>query len=123
MKKIILLFTLLISITGKAQTKDAFIGQWATEEGKLVIEIYTKNSSYYAKIKTCENPEIKDEVVLIQMKKKSNDKLYGGTYYDDELKSEYEAKLKLIDKNTIRLKVLYGLFNKIIIWHRVNPSP
>lgn len=94
----------------QVRAQDNFVGKWVANNDN-VLEIYIHDSSYYGKIN--------NEVVLIQMEKKSETQLYGGTYYDEELKTEYVAKLKLSDKNTLRLKVLSGSSNKTIIWQRV----
>jgi uncharacterized protein (DUF2147 family) len=110
MKKYITLLSLLFGLVLQAQIQDNFKGDWTANDGS-VITIYTQDSSYYAKSD--------DTIVLIQMEKKSDTQLYGGTYYDEELKTEFEAKLKLTDNNTIRLKVLNGFSGKTIIWHRV----
>lgn len=109
---------LLFFISSIAFSQDKFIGNWMSEDCKLTIEIYIKKEAYYGKITSSENIEIKDKVVLIQMIKKSESQLYGGMYYDEDLKSEYEAKLKLTDENTMRLKILSGLCGKTIVWHR-----
>lgn len=111
MKIYIALFVLAFATAMKAQSQDNFIGNWRTADGKQTIQIYLQDSSYYAKSN--------DKEVLIQMTKKSDTQLYGGTYYDEELKTEYEAKLKLKNSNTILVKILNGLSNKRIVWHRV----
>ena len=110
MKKYIALFLLVFTSAVHAQPQDNFVGNWATNEGNI-LEIYIKDASYYGKMD--------NKVVLIQMIKKSDTQLYGGTFYEDELKTEYEAKLKLTDTNTLRMKVMYGLSSQTIIWHRV----
>jgi uncharacterized protein (DUF2147 family) len=120
MKIYLILLLLTFAATLHAQGKSDFIGNWMTADSSAIVEIYMEDDSYYARIKTAANHEINEKVVLIQMIKKSDTQLYGGTYYDSELKSEYEAKLKLKNNNTIQLKVLYGLFPKTIIWHRMD---
>lgn len=102
--------------------QDNFIGTWTIEEGAISIEIYKHKRSYYAKVKNSENKEIIGKDVLIQMAKKSDTILYGGTYYDDELQEDYEAKIILVDKDTMRLKVFTGLFHKVLVWHRENQT-
>jgi uncharacterized protein (DUF2147 family) len=116
MKIYFVLLLLFISSIGLAQ--DKFIGIWTAENENLTIEIYFQKEAYYAKIKSSENKKIKDKVVLIQMIKKSDSHLYGGMYYDDKLKSEFEAKLKIIDDDTMRLKIMTGLCGKTVVWHR-----
>lgn len=123
MIKKILLGLLLLCITGEIFAQDSFIGDWETNKGKLCIEIYKEGSYYYGKIKKSEKKERMHQVILIQMIKKSTTKLYGGTYYNDEQKVEHEAKLKLIDANTMCLKILSGLFNEVMIWERVKSLP
>jgi uncharacterized protein (DUF2147 family) len=119
MKKYFILFFLVFATALQAQDQNDFVGNWSADGG-VIVEIYLHDSAYYAKVKADPNLETNGKVILIQMAKKSDTQLYGGTYYDAELKSEYEAKLKLKNNNTIHLKVLYGLFSKTIIWHRVN---
>jgi uncharacterized protein (DUF2147 family) len=107
MKKYSTLLLLLFGLVIQAQ--DNFVGDWTANDGS-VIKIYVQDSSYYAKAD--------GKFVLIQMEKKSATQLYGGTYYNDELNTEYEAKLKLTDANTLRVKVLNGLFGETLIWRR-----
>jgi uncharacterized protein (DUF2147 family) len=110
MKKYSTLLLLTFGLVLQAQNQDNFIGEWTANDSS-VISIYIQDSSYYAKAD--------GEFVLIQMVKKSETHLYGGTYYDTELNTEYEAKLKMTDRNTIRLKIIKGLSSEIIVWHRV----
>jgi|SRR6218665_1821517 len=110
MKQYITLLSLFFCLVLQAQSQDNFVGDWKADDGS-VITIYVQDSSYYAKTN--------GKFILIQMIKKSEIQLYGGTYYDEKLNTEYEAKLKLTDSNTILLKILNGLSNKRIVWHRV----
>lgn len=110
MKTYITLLSLFFGLVLQAQSQDNFLGNWKADDGS-VITIYVQDSSYYAKAN--------GTFILIQMIKKSDTQLYGGTYYDEKLNTEYEAKLKLTDSNTILLRILNGLSNKRIVWHRV----
>lgn len=112
MKKYIALLLLLFGLVLQAQTQDRFVGNWVANDGSVII-IYIQDASYYAKAD--------GKYVLIQMEKKSDTQLYGGTFYDEKLKTEYEAKLKLTDNNSIKLKVMNGFSGKTIIWHRLSP--
>lgn len=114
MRKFITLLSLALGLVLQAQKKDNFVGNWTANDGS-VITIYIQDSSYHAKIN--------DKVVLIQMEKKSDTQLYGGTYYDEKSKTEYEAKLKLTDSNTILLRILNGLSGKRMVWHRILINP
>ncbi|WP_130735927.1 DUF2147 domain-containing protein [Flavobacterium sp. J27] len=123
MKKNILLLFFLFLFFGHAIGQDQFVGDWQTNEGKLKVEIYKQEAYYYAKVKASENKETLGKVILIQMVKKTPTKLYGGTFLDESEGSEFEALLKLIDDNTMRLRILTGLFSKIMIWNRVGTIP
>ncbi|MGV3697495.1 hypothetical protein [Flavobacterium sp.] len=114
MRKFITLLSLALGLVLQAQKKDNFVGNWTANDGS-VITIYIQDSSYHAKIN--------DKVVLIQMEKKSDTQLYGGTYYDEKSKTEYEAKLKLTDSNTILLRILNGLSGKRMVWRRILINP
>lgn len=106
----------------KAQDKDCFIGFWANKKETQIIEIYKSDSSYYGKIyylKDIEEKDIDNKIVIIQMKNRDNKILYGGTYLDSISKEEYEIKLKLINKNTIKFIGYNGFFNKTMLWHKV----
>jgi uncharacterized protein (DUF2147 family) len=109
MKKYITLLSLLLGLVLQAQTQDNFIGKWTADDGSVII-IYVQDSSYYAKED--------GKFVLIQMEKKSETQLYGGTFYDDKLNTEFEARLRLTDANTLRIKVMNGFSGRVIIWHR-----
>lgn len=111
MKKYITLLLLLSGLVLQAQPRDKFVGNWVASDGSVII-IYVQDASYYAKAD--------GEYVLIQMEKKSDTQLYGGTFYDGKSKTEYEAKLKLTDDNSIRVKVMDGFSVRKITWRRVS---
>ena len=108
---------LMISWISGSSAQNNFIGYWQNEDKTIVMQLYQQNSEYYAKV--IANASETQSIILIQMKKKSDKRLFGGTFYNPILKSENEARLKLTDENTIRMSVLSGLFNNIILWHRV----
>lgn len=110
MKKYITLLLLFLGLVLQAQTQDKFVGNWVADDGSVII-IYVQDSYYYAKTD--------GEYVLIQMEKKSDTQLYGGTFYDEKLRTEYEAKLKLTDDDSLKLKVMNGISGRTIIWKRV----
>lgn len=114
-----LVVLLLFFAAPAALAQQSFIGNWESRDKSSVVQIYEQELQYYAKVIAGKNPETIGKVVLMQMEKKSDNHLFGGTYHDSELKSEYEARLRLLDNNTIRMKILTGLFSKTIIWHRV----
>jgi len=115
----LLLFLPLLS----AMAQDRFTGNWYNAEDNQIIEIYPQGNTYYARIKWANNHLVGEELVLIQMKRKSDSVLYGGTYQDYESKVENEARIKLVDANTFRLRTFDGFFDKVSIWRRLLPKP
>ena len=122
MAKYIIALLLLLPLAA-ARAQDHFVGNWHNATDNLVIEIYMQDKAYYAKIKSVENRQVPAEVVLIQMKRKSDSVLYGGTFQNYKLKTENEARIKLVDHDTFRLREFDGLFDNVTVWHRVHPAP
>ena len=115
MKFIIIFFLCSVKL---CYAQDKFVGNWTAKQGTLQIEIFKQKEEYFAKIIASNNPEIVNKLVLMQMIKKSAEKLYGGTYFDEKLNTENEAKIKLLANNKMRLKILAGLKSKVILWHK-----
>ena len=119
MKTYILLIILGLCTTLKVQAQDNFLGFWENEDKTQIIEIYKSDSSYYGKIAHLKKTDSKEQVILIQMKKRDDKVLYGGTYFDENLNKEYEVKLKLKNKDTIKIIGFYGFLNKRMNLSRV----
>ena len=105
-----------------SQNTDNFIGFWENEEKTITVEIYKLENSYYGKLlKT--TFKITDQNsydnLIIQMVKRSEKVLYGGTYVDLSTNKSYEIKIKLKDNNHFFMKRFYRFLNKGYYWHRV----
>lgn len=120
MKNII--FLIMLSFSAAAQTQDYFLGFWSDKNKAQTIEIYKDSALYYGKIidsKNADTTTSEHRIVLLQMTKRNPKTLYGGTFRDFQLNQEYEVKLKLKDKNTIRFIRVDGFLAKSQIWHRI----
>jgi uncharacterized protein (DUF2147 family) len=121
MKKIIFIFILGLLGYIKVQAQDNFLGYWANKDRTQIIKIYKEDTNYYGEIifrKDITLKEIKNKIVLIQMKKKRK-MLYGGTYFDYNLNNEYEVKLELDNDKTINFTGFYGILNIYNVWHKI----
>lgn len=122
MKKIVILIIIALYSTIDARGQDGFVGNWTDEANSQIITIYVEDSNYFGRIiyaKDLPSKEIENKIVLIQMKKRNDNVLYGGTYFDWLIKKEFEVKLKLKNANTIYFTGYHGIFNINRVWHRV----
>ena len=150
MKNLIVLFTLLFSIGLSAQnfTKADYTGKWKTYDDKTGkpngrVEIYF--SKGVLKVKVLEGPYVYNEDGSLAKDAKNPDPkkrnryikgmnfLYGfewneedrafvkGKVYDSRSGKTYSAKLKLVEKNKLKLTGYMGitLFGKTVYWTRL----
>jgi len=126
-KNLMLIFMLVISIVGNAQSKTSynFIGKWITEDEALTIEMYKENNLYFGKVIKAVNAKTKKgdmsvgQLIVNEMKLKNNN-LESGTVKDIDTGKDYSAKFSVIDNNNIKLKVsVMPLLNFNEIWTRV----
>ncbi len=129
-----------ISFSCYSQT---IFGTWnsfdeVTNEVESVIEIYKKADKAFAKIVKITNPENraarcinckgdrKNEPILgmniLSGLKKNDEEWSGGKILDPKSGKEYKCYIKLIDKNTLKLRGYIGLsvFGRTAIWKRNN---
>jgi uncharacterized protein (DUF2147 family) len=121
-KKIIFLIIWGFYSSIKIQAQDMFLGYWANENRGQIIKIYKEDADYYGEIifrKDITLKEIKNKIVLSQMKKRNRKMLYGRTYFDYNLNKEYEVKLELEDDKTIHFTGFYSVSNIYSVWHRI----
>jgi uncharacterized protein (DUF2147 family) len=119
---IVICISFFLCQQAKSQSQDNFIGFWENDEKTINIEIYKLEDSYYGKLIKASSLKFRKQVgsnILIQMKKESDEVLFGGTFFDFEHNKEYEVKLKLIDKNHFYLKRYFRFLNKRHYWNRV----
>lgn len=139
MKKYILTISLLfICLSMSSQT---IFGKWnsfdeETNEIESVIEVYEKDGKAYAKIIKITDPErqtatcfkckgkLKDQPILgmdilTGLKKKKNE-WSGGKILDPKNGKEYKCYIKLVDKNTLKLRGYIGisLLGRTAVWKR-----
>jgi uncharacterized protein (DUF2147 family) len=122
MKKIIFVFILTFIGSIKMQAQDNFLGYWTDEDRTQIIKIYKEDTKYYGEIifrKDITLKEIKNKIILFQMKKRNRKTLYGRTYFDYNLNEEYEVKLELENDKTINFTGLNGVSNIYSVWHKI----
>ncbi|MDH3253170.1 MAG: DUF2147 domain-containing protein [Ignavibacteria bacterium] len=117
------------------------VGQWITEEGKARVEIFQCDTTLCGRIvwarqqtETSDtlldihNPDaaLRDRpiiglVILKSFAAEGNDRWTGGSVYDPESGSTYNATLELVDTNTLDLRgyILIPLFGRTTTWTRV----
>ena len=142
LKKYFFLLTIYcISFTGISQT---IFGTWNTyddvsKELESVIEIYEKDGEAFAKIidiidsekrsAVCINcsGKLKNQPILnmqiINGLKKKGEEWSGGKILDPKNGKSYKCYIKLIDKNTLKLRgyIGFSVFGRTAIWKRANP--
>lgn len=141
-KKYLFLLTIYcISFTGVSQT---IFGTWNTyddvsKELESVIEIYEKDGKAFAKIidiidsekrsAVCTNcsGKLKNQPILnmdiLTGLKKNGEEWSGGKILDPKNGKSYKCYIKLIDKNTLKLRgyIGFSVFGRTAIWKRANP--
>lgn len=121
MKYLFLLF-LVFTAAANSQTKDGFIGHWINTDKTTTIEIYKMEESYYGKIINSTTPKLQDlknEIIIVQMRERNEKKLYGGTFYDILNNNQYEIKMKLIKPNQMVVIRANRIFPKKQYWNKI----
>ena len=130
---------------GTVPESDEVLGNWLTEEGKAVVEIFRCEEKYCGRIAWLRDPlkdgnpviddknpdeKLKDRPVLgmvfLQGFVYDEDHVWtDGTIYDPESGDEYSAKVTLVGDTTLELRgyVLIPLFGRTEEWTRVNDIP
>lgn len=134
------LFLLLFSLSLIVNAQSIF-GKWnsfdeETNEIESVIEVYEKDGKAYAKIIEITDPERKnatcikckgkrkDQPILgmdiLTGLKKDDDEWSGGKILDPKNGKEYKCYIKLLDKNTLKLRGYIGisLIGRTAKWKR-----
>lgn len=122
MKNTIILF-LFFFINKNIYAQDKFIGFWTNENKTQTIQFYILNERYYARLVDSDSlyKKTNTQILIInQMDKRGKTVLFGGTYFDDKTKNEYEIKIKLVNENLFFLKRSRRLISKRKYWTRVN---
>lgn len=140
MKKLLLLACVFCTTLSFSQT---IFGKWnsydeETNKKESVIEIYKKDGKAYAKIVQILDPERqtatcfkckgkrKDQRILgmdiLTGLKEKDDEWSGGKILDPKNGKEYKCYIKLLDKNTLKLRGYIGisLLGRTAIWKRAN---
>lgn len=119
---------------------DAILGNWVTEGGKAVVEIYRCDSRYCGKIAWLKEAKNPDGTDVVDAKNpdpsKRNRKVLGlnmfwgfrydgewnwvgGSIYDPDNGKTYSCKMKL-DNDTLKVRGFIGisLFGRTTVWNR-----
>lgn len=118
MKNTISLF-LFFFINKNIYAQDKFLGFWTNESKTQTIQIYILNERYYGRLVDSDSlyRKTNTQVLIInQMDKRGKNVLFGGTYFDEITKNEYEIKIKLVNENCFFLKRSRRLFSKKKYW-------
>ncbi len=142
MIKITLLLLTLFTLSNVAFSQTIF-GKWnsfdeETKKIESVIEIYEKNGKAFAKILKITDPERqeatcfkckgkrKDQPILgmdiLTGLQKKKDEWSGGKILDPKNGKEYKCYIKLLDKNTLKLRgyIGFSLLGRTAIWKRAD---
>ena len=141
-KKLVLIFSVFVTISGFSQT---IFGNWnsydeETNKIESVIEVYEKDSKAFAKIisisdsnrsaATCvecsgkrKNAVILGMNILTGLTKDGNE-WSGGKILDPKNGKEYKCYLQLLDNNTLKLRGYIGIsmFGRTAIWKRAKKN-
>ena len=133
-------FFILAVLTSSLSAQTIF-GKWnsfdeETNEKESVIEVYEKDGKAYARILEILNPERKnatcfkckgkrkDQPILgmdiLTGLEKDEEEWSGGKILDPKNGKEYKCYIKLLDKNTLKLRGYIGisLIGRTAIWKR-----
>lgn len=140
MKKGIL--SLLLLMTTSFLSAQTIFGKWhsfdeETNTIESIIEVYKKDGKAYAKIISIVDQERQDALcteckgkkkdapilgmdILTGLKKKG-DEWSGGKILDPKSGKEYKCYIKLLDKDTLKIRgyIGFSLFGRTAIWKRV----
>lgn len=138
MKKLCLLFALLILIT--ITNAQSIVGTWKTiddETGKAKshVEIYEKDGKYYGKIVHIIDQTKKDDLCtacdgykkdkkilgmeIIEGLVKDGDEYSDGTIYDPKKGKEYDCKLWVDENGDLQVRGYWGWFFRTQTWKKV----
>ncbi len=141
-KKLVLIFSVFVTISGFSQT---IFGNWnsydeETNKIESVIEVYEKDTKAFAKIisisdanrssATCvecsgkrKNAPILGMNILTGLKKDGNE-WSGGKILDPKNGKEYKCYIQLLDDNTLKLRGYIGIsmFGRTAIWKRAKKN-
>jgi uncharacterized protein (DUF2147 family) len=139
-KHILILTIFLCAFSLQAQT---IFGKWHSfdEETKAVesvIEIYQKKGKAYAKIikitdqnnqnaicTECKGKRKNNPILgmdILTGLKKDGEEWSGGKILDPKNGKEYKCYIRLLDKNTLKIRGYIGLsmFGRTVLWKRAN---
>jgi len=119
------------SILGQNTNPDIIKGQWITEEGKSVVEIFKQDGKFYGKVlwlkdpndangkplKDVKNsdPKLRDNYILNMVFLKDfefdskNNIWKNGTVYDPESGNTYKATIKVKTEDILELRGFVGV--------------
>jgi uncharacterized protein (DUF2147 family) len=141
MKRLIvfIFFVVFMSSTGvSAQNQDSIVGEWYTEEGRSIVEIYKCEEQYCGKIVWLKYPkdeEGKDKVdknnpdekersqklkglnIMSGFTYKGDNRWGGGKIYDPDNGKSYSCKMSL-ENNKLKVRGYIGisLFGRTTVW-------
>ena len=145
-KKILLLFTLILSSNTFAFSKDDILGLWLSKKKDGVIKIVKKEGKYQGylvwlkpalesqkqeDVLDLENPEDKLKtrkllgIKLLWGFKFEDDEWSGGSIYDPVSGKTYSSKMSLENKEELNLRGYIGisLFGRTEKWKRIDSLP
>lgn len=135
-------FFIAVLVFAGAANPDAIIGVWEAGGGKGHVQIFKQNGKYYGKIiwlksgskeadggikvdKKNPNPAMRNKPIIGTLLLKDfvykNGEWTDGVIYDTSAGREYDAYIKMKDKNTLAVRgyVGFSLMGKTDIWTRV----
>lgn len=135
---ILLLLFCSLAVSVNAQT---IFGKWNsfdedTKELESIIEVYKKDGKAYARIISIIDKERQDALCVECKGKRKNqpilgmdilsglkqkgDEWSGGKILDPKNGKEYKCYIKLLDKNTLKLRgyIGFSMFGRTAIWKR-----
>ena len=140
---VMLIFSLLFTLNQvSAQSTEAVLGQWQTEEQKATVEIYQCDNAYCGKIVALKEPNNPDGSpkldlnnpnkslrsrpvvgtnILTGLQYEGNNEWEDGQIYDPESGKTYSCLMRLKDPNTLEVRGFVGisLVGRSQTWTRV----
>lgn len=136
MKKIFSIILLFISVSVFAQSSDAIIGTYMTDQNEGMVEVTKRGSKYYGKLSWTKkqgaldihNPDEKERAnnltgkeILKDFESTGKNLWHNGTIYDPKNGKTYSCKITQDEKGNLNVRGFIGvsLLGRTTFWVKV----
>lgn len=116
----ILITTILVSFSAKAQTSNAILGKWQDiEHPEKQVQITSQSDSFIGKFINSSKSYENGKTVLKDLVWSEASKSYKGILIEPNNGSEYEIEIKMIGTDQFRFSVGNLIFSKTFNFKRI----